>query len=162
MNLFNRYFVCPTCGSECVPTGDMWPLFASDMPSEGSYTPGAAPGYRCKGCGRVFPFHRAYTESLAFQKHEALRSPALAVRASRWALPERLAVLVELKARLLEVSDDALGELVSGIVRQVLSEDPPQQIAASRDRKADRKDELVPEAAVVHGGDVLDLFLWRV
>jgi hypothetical protein len=41
--------------------------------------------------------------------------------------------------------NDPLGELVAGIVRRVLLEDPTQQIAAPGDREADREGELVAE-----------------
>jgi hypothetical protein len=42
------------------------------------------------------------------------------VRAGRRPTPERLVLLVDLKARVLEVSDDAFGELVPGVVRHML------------------------------------------
>jgi hypothetical protein len=72
--------------------------------------------------------------------------------------PERLALFVELEARLLKVSDDPLGELPPGIVRHPLLYDSAQQVAAPRDGQADREDELVAEAAVIHRADVLLLF----
>jgi hypothetical protein len=51
---------------------------------------------------------------------------------------------------LLEVLHDPLGEHLPGIVRRVFLEDPAQQIAAPRDREADRECELVAERVVIH------------
>ena len=47
--------------------------------------------------------------------------------------------LVDLKPRPLDMPDHPLGEQLPGIVGRVLAHDPAQQIAAARDRKADRE-----------------------
>ena len=47
--------------------------------------------------------------------------------------------------------NDPLGQHLPGIVRRVLLEEPAQEIAAPRDRKADREGELGAEGAVIHG-----------
>ena len=58
--------------------------------------------------------------------------------------------------------DHPLGEQLPGIVGRVLAHDPAQQIAAARDRKADRESEPVAEAALVHRGDTLIPFWCQV
>jgi hypothetical protein len=57
---------------------------------------------------------------------------------------------VDLK-RELQLCDDALGELGSGVVRRMLLEQPAEQGAATGDREADREGEMVAEAAMIHG-----------
>ena len=73
-------------------------------------------------------------------------------------LPERLAVLVKLEARLLKVPDYPLGELLPGIVGRVFAHDPTQQIPAARDGEGNREGELIAEAAMIHGACVPVLF----
>jgi hypothetical protein len=46
------------------------------------------------------------------------------VRARRWAFPERLAPLVEIEARSLEMLYDALSKLLPSVIRYVLSQQP--------------------------------------
>ena len=66
------------------------------------------------------------------------------------ALPEHLLGFVDLETRLLEVLDHPVGEHLTGIVRRVFRQEPPQQIAATGDREADRECELVAKGAVIH------------
>jgi hypothetical protein len=82
----------------------------------------------------------------------------LSVRAGRRTLLERLAFLVQPEARLPQIPHDTLGELLPGVIRHVLFENPAQQVAAPRDRKTDRKDELIAKTAVIHRYYVLVLF----
>jgi hypothetical protein len=70
------------------------------------------------------------------------------MRLQRRALPERLRVFIKLEARLLEVLDPPVGELLTGIVGHVLGQDPPEQTAAAADRQADRECQVLAE---VHG-----------
>jgi hypothetical protein len=60
------------------------------------------------------------------------RSGALAVAARRRALPHNLFGFVDLETGLLQVRDHPRGELLAGIVRRVLLEDPAQQLPAAR------------------------------
>jgi hypothetical protein len=79
------------------------------------------------------------------------------VVAGRWALSDDLLSFVDLEPRLLQVLYDPLGELPAGIVAHVIF---PIRRSRSRLRargKADAEGELVAEAAVIHGGDVLAL-----
>jgi hypothetical protein len=69
----------------------------------------------------------------------------LAVVRGRRALPEHLALFVDLETRLLQVLHDPLGQLRPGIIRRVFCQEPPQQSATARDREADRERELVAE-----------------
>jgi hypothetical protein len=66
-------------------------------------------------------------------------------------LPHDLLGLVDLKTRQLQVLDDSVGEHVSGTVGHVLLKQPAQQIPAAADGEADRENELIPEAAAIHG-----------
>ena len=81
--------------------------------------------------------------------------------ARRRALPHDLIGFVDLEARELEMIDDPLGEHLPGIVGRVLLEEPAQEIAAPRDRKADREAELGAEGAVIHGRAFLFCSLQR-
>jgi hypothetical protein len=66
--------------------------------------------------------------------------------------PHDLVGFVNLETGLLQVLHDPLGELLAGIVRDVILEEPAQEIATAGDREADREGELGTERAVIHGG----------
>jgi hypothetical protein len=76
------------------------------------------------------------------------------VASGRRTLPCNLLGFVDFETRLLEVLDHPGGELLAGIVRRVLGQDPAQQLPAARDREADREGELIAEGAVIHQGDL--------
>jgi hypothetical protein len=61
-------------------------------------------------------------------------SASLPMVRARRALPEHLALLVDLETRLLKVVDHPLGELVPGIVGLVFFHHSTEQIATPRDR----------------------------
>jgi hypothetical protein len=71
------------------------------------------------------------------------------VRPRRRPLPKRLALFVDLEACVLKVVHDPSAELFAGTVGDMLLQNVPEQVPAPADGKADRKDELVAEAAVV-------------
>ena len=50
---------------------------------------------------------------------------------------------------------DALCELLTGVIGRVLFQEPPQEIAAPRDRVADREGKLVAKRVVIHRRRVL-------
>jgi hypothetical protein len=77
----------------------------------------------------------------------------------RRATPHDLLTLIDLETRPLQVLNHPRGELLTGIVRYVLFEQPAQEVAATGDREADREGELVAEGSVIHGGYVLSLNL---
>jgi hypothetical protein len=74
------------------------------------------------------------------------------VAGRRGSLPHDLLGFVDLEARPLQVLHYPLCEYLTSIVRRVLLQQSAQQIAATGDGKADRKQELIAEAAVIHGG----------
>jgi hypothetical protein len=74
------------------------------------------------------------------------------VRLERRPRLERSRFLVDLIAGLLEVADDALGELLPGVVRHVLAQDAAHQGALAAERQAEREHEVLAEAPrVAHG-----------
>jgi hypothetical protein len=77
----------------------------------------------------------------------------------RRALPERLTILVQLEPRLLEVLDDPLGKLVPSVIGRMLLQKPVQQAAATGQREADRKDEVITERPGKHAGNSCSCFV---
>jgi hypothetical protein len=66
------------------------------------------------------------------------------------ALPQGPGLLVHLESRPLELLDDPLGEFAPGIVRDMFSKEPAEQVAAARQGKADREHELSAERVMIH------------
>jgi hypothetical protein len=64
-------------------------------------------------------------------------------------LSKRLALLVDLEVRLLQMLHDSLAQLPAGFVRRLLAQDAAQQLPASREREPDPEHELA--AKRIHG-----------
>jgi hypothetical protein len=91
------------------------------------------------------------------QRRPSRRGGGLPVLRARRTLPHDLLGFVDLETRYFQVFQDTLGKLLPRVVCHVILQEPTQEMAATRGRKADRECKLVTKGAVIHA-HVLDLF----